>query len=649
MLSAALILAAAQAPRLEAAKVLTVCAGEPLRIEARARPCAGREFRLAARASSENESVEARVFSGEHGEFVVVLPALAPGDWKVQLGPLQWKEEDETEWRSARGATVRVEAEGFGFSHLCLVAGGLALFVYGISGASSGLRRAAGGKLRAVLSLLTRSRFIALLAGVALTVVLQSSSAATVMLVGLVASGMMNLRRAVAVILGAGVGTSLTVQIIAFNVSSWALVAIALGTVLSLVFNRRTAGYAGRVVLGFGLVFYGMHVMKMGVEPLKSWEAARDAFATLAEHPVLAALAAAALTGIVQSSAATIGLVMALASGGVLDLRGAIPFVLGANIGTCATAFLGAAGTGGQGLGVAFARIIAKAAGAVVVLPLVALFSSAIELGGGGIERQIAHAHTIYNVAIALLFLPFVGQLEALSSRLSRRFGKGKRRPFYLSSASAETPAMALLRARKEIKRMGDASVEMAEKGPGFFEGERLDLAYELRQADDLLDDLHEALVEHLAGLARSDLTSAQAGELATMLYLSNEIERVGDLVSKDLATMGEKKISAGKEFSLEGAAQLRRLYSEILDNLRAVVAGIDSEGASLEGVVEADSRIDERARALEFSHFERVRKRVAEAVETDAIFTDLVHVLRQMHYHVAAMARILSEGEARK
>ena len=536
--------------------------------------------------------------------------------------------------------------ESFGFSELCMVAGGLALFIYGINRASSGLRRASGGKLRAAMALLTRSRFVALGAGTVLTVVLQSSSAATVMLVGLVASGMISLRQAVAVVLGAGIGTSLTVQIIAFNVSNWALVAVAAGTALSLGFSRRTLGYAGRVVLGFGLVFYGMHVMKLGVGPLRGWPVARDVFTTLAEHPVLAILAAAAFTGVVQSSAATIGLVMALASGGVLDLRGTIPLVLGANIGTCATAFIGAVGTGGQGTGVAFAHLFAKLAGAALVLPFIGLFSSALGLAGSGIERQIAHAHTAYNVAVAALFLPFVGQLTAVAARLARGLEKRKMRPFYLSSAFAETPAMALLRARKELRRMGDASAEMAEKSWGLFEGERLDLAYELRRADDSLDDLYEALVEYLAQLARSELTSEEAAKLTGFLHLANEMERVGDLVSKELASLGEKKMSRGLEFSVEGAAQLRRFHSDVVRDLRAVVSRLETDEVSAkhvaEGEGEGEGEIGARTRELELAHFDRVRRKVHEAVETDAIFTDLVHVLRQMHYHVTAIARIL-------
>ena len=647
MLCAAIVLGAAGPPRLEAPGSLTVSAGLPFRVEVRALPSAGREFLLTAEARREGDAVEARVFSSGGGEVIVRVPALSRGEWKLLVGPISWREEGEAGWRSAPGAAVPVEVEGFGFSELCMLAGGLALFIFGIGRASSGLRRAAGGKLRAVLSLLTRSRLVALLAGVALTVVLQSSSAATVMLVGLVASGMISLRQAMAVVLGAGVGTSLTVQIIAFNVSDWALVAVAAGTALSLVFSRRTLGYAGRVLLGFGLVFYGMHVMKMGVEPLKSWDLARDAFAALAEHPILATLAAAAFTAIVQSSAATIGLVMALASGGVLDLGGAIPLILGANIGTCATAFLGALGAGSQGLGVAFAHLLAKVAGAVVALPLIGLLSSSLGLAGAGIERQIAHAHTVYNLGVAALFLPLVRQLEAVSSRLARGFSKRKVRPLYLSSAFVEPPEMALLRAQKEVRRMGDASAEMAEKSLGLFEGERLDLAYELKEADDVLDDLHEAVVGYLAELARSELTSGQAGKLTAMLHLANEIERVGDLVSKDLASVGEKKISAGLDFSLEGAAQLRRFHSDVVAGLRAVVSRLDSEDALLEGFVEAG--IDERARGLELSHFERVSRGVAEAVETDAIFTDLVHVLRQMHYHVAAMARILRAGGTRR
>jgi Na/Pi-cotransporter len=276
--------------------------------------------------------------------------------------------------------------------------GGLAIFLYGMRLTSTGLEQAAGHRLRGVLARVTDNRLLGLLTGIVVTALIQSSSATTVMVVSFTNAGLMSLGQTLAIILGADVGTTLTVQIIAFSLKEYSLLIIFLGFLIASLPRRRYRG-VGRSVLGFGLIFFGMSLMGNAMDPLRDHSFFREMLLAGSERPVLVLLVATLFTGLIQSSAATIGIALTFAFQGLIDLRTAVPVILGANIGTCVTACLAAIGTRREAQRVAYAHILFKVFAVLLFLPFIGPFTRLVALTSSDLPRQIANAHTFFNVA----------------------------------------------------------------------------------------------------------------------------------------------------------------------------------------------------------------------------------------------------------
>ena len=300
--------------------------------------------------------------------------------------------------RGARAMTSRL---------LIVLLGGMALLLYGMQHTGDGLQRLAGARLRQVLTHLTANRFTALLTGAAATALIQSSTATTIMVIGFVQAGLLTLYQAMGIILGADIGTTFTVQLLAFHIYDYALLFVGIGFAMTFLGKRRLLKDLGHAILGFGLIFLGLKLMIEGMEPLKDSAIVAQALLAFAETPLLGVAASAAFAALVASSAATIGLVIALASHGLLTLPSALPLVLGANIGTCVTALTASLGSSTEARRVAVAHVGFKLLGVAIVLPFLDPFVTLVAASSADPARQIANAHTFFNVAISLLFLPF--------------------------------------------------------------------------------------------------------------------------------------------------------------------------------------------------------------------------------------------------
>jgi phosphate:Na+ symporter len=290
---------------------------------------------------------------------------------------------------------------------LIILLGGMALLLYGMQHTGDGLQRLAGARLRQVLTHLTANRFAALLTGALATALIQSSTATTIMVIGFVQAGLLTLYQAMGIILGADIGTTFTVQLLAFRIYDYALLLVGLGFAMTFLGKRRLLKDLGHAVLGFGLIFLGLKLMIEGMEPLKDSTIVAQALLAFAETPLLGVAASAAFAALVASSAATIGLVLALASHGLLTLPSALPLVLGANIGTCVTALTASLGSSTEARRVAVAHVGFKLLGVAIVLPFLDPFVTLVAASAVDPARQIANAHTFFNVAISLVFLPF--------------------------------------------------------------------------------------------------------------------------------------------------------------------------------------------------------------------------------------------------
>jgi phosphate:Na+ symporter len=348
------------------------------------------------------------------------------------------------------------------FLDLTVLLGGLAIFLHGLGLAREGLQVVAGEKLRTLLFAVSRNRVVGLVSGAVVTTIVQSSTAVTVMLVGFAASSLMTLPQAMAVVLGADIGTTVTVQLIAFRLTPYALLLVALGFALRFFTRKRRVRYGGEAVMGLGLLFFGLKLMSDATLPLRGSPLFGTVLAHLSTTPFAGLAAGAAATLLMQGSAPTIGLLIALATSGSMSMAAAAPLVLGANIGTTLTPIVAAAGQAPAGKRVAFAHALFKLLGVAAFLPFIGAFTRLAERTAPDVARQIANAHSIFNLCTALAFLPFVGVGARLISRLypddggRERFG-----PRYLDPRAIESPALAFGNAQREFLRMADIVADM--------------------------------------------------------------------------------------------------------------------------------------------------------------------------------------------
>ncbi len=471
--------------------------------------------------------------------------------------------------------------------------GGLAVFLFGMEQMAEALKRVAGNRMKAILGKLTTNRLMGLLTGAFVTSVIQSSSVTTVMLIGFVTAGLMSLSQAIGVILGADIGTTVTAQIVAFKVTKYALLLVAIGFLLIFAGKSETAKEYGALIMGLGLIFFGMGIMSTGMTPLRSYEP----FIMLMREvssPIVGILVATVFTALIQSSSATMGVVIAMASQGLVSLEGGIALALGANIGTCATAGLAAIGKPREAVRVAVAHVTFKIAGVLLIvwfIPPFADFIRAISPTSEGLTgfdklaaetpRQIANAHSVFNVSIAFLFLP----LAPLFARFCERVVPDA--PYvepvviqskYLDEALLSTPALAIDRARREIGRLGDLVSSIVEASyPAVVSGTGGELN-KLAAMDTDIDILHGHIVDYLSRIGAEQLSPDQSDDIIKLLQVANHLEQIGDIVETNLVTIGQRRILEEVVVSEMTSSVIRRYYDEVKQALDTAVQAIRDE-----------------------------------------------------------------------
>ena len=519
--------------------------------------------------------------------------------------------------------------------------GGLGMFIFGMNLMGEALQKWAGNKMRAILGFFTRNRVVALLSGILITFTLQSSSACTVLLVGFVNSGLMTLFQTIGVILGADIGTTLTVQIIAFDVGQFALAFVFLGFVCIFFTKKPGLNYLGRILIGFGLLFYGLKVMGGSMKPLSKYQPFIDILQRSTSNPWGGLLISTLLTAVIQSSAATIaialGLAMQIGPDGhpLLSLTAAIPIIFGANIGTTITAALASIGTTRDAKRVALAHSVFKIVGVAIFMFLIAPLGGIVKSLGGGITRQIANAHTIFNVAMALAFLPFTqyfGRLVMLI--LPKKAEKEEAfQPLYLKSDLTKAPAIALEQTSKEIGRMADITVKMSDnmieafkrKDPVFVDG--------LIQDDDKVEILEAAIRPYLAEIGAGELNEDNSTRALTLLNISNEYREMGRAISQDILPLTTEFIENNLFFSPEGWAQLQAFYEKVSQDVRDATRAFKENDTKLaEEVTQRKPALVRLEKELTKAHFERLKRGEAESVETSTLHMTLIGGMRRVN-----------------
>lgn len=527
--------------------------------------------------------------------------------------------------------------------------GGIAILLYGIKLAGEGLQKAAGGRLRAILMSLTRNRYMGIGVGAVITAILQSSSATTVMLVGFVSSGVMRLNQTIGVILGADIGTTATVQILAFRIYDIAILFVAAGIALTFLARRAVIRDIGQGVLGFAFIFFSIKIMSDSMTPLKDSEYLRTLILSIGDNPLSGILIAAVITALIHSSAAVIGMTLALSLQNLMTLNVAIPIILGANIGTCAAAVITSIGANVEARQVAAAHILFKIIGVSLFFPFIDIFKDLIEYTASDTPRQIANAHTLFNVAIAIMFLPFADPFANLVRKIiPEREGEERFGPKYLDPHVLNTPSLALGQATREALRMSDIVQWMLRESINVFKTDDRDLLYKIEQRDDEVDLLDREIKLYLTKIAQSTLTPSESKKEFELIAFTSNMENIGDIIDKNLMELAKKKITFGVSFSEEGVKEILEFHQKVMENFDISISAFASRNKDLaQKILRHKVRLGELERDLRQAHINRLHMGLKESIDTSAIHLDILSNLKRINSHITNISYpILEEGE---
>ncbi|KJE36344.1 Na/Pi cotransporter [Thalassospira sp. HJ] len=474
------------------------------------------------------------------------------------------------------------------WSMLVGLVGGLALFLYGMDHLAGALKTLAGARLRRVLSGMTRNRIWAAVSGAVITGLVQSSSVTTVLVVGFVSAGLMPFAQSIAVIMGANMGSTLTAQIIAFRVDAIAPLFIAIGFAMTMLADRKRFSLIGKAVLGMGMLFFGMGMMSDAMEPLRTYAPFIDLMSQMS-NPFLALLVAAAFTALVQSSAATMGIVIVLAGQGLVPLESGIALIFGANIGTCVTALLVTIGKNRDALRTALGHILFNVVGVVIWLPFIDQLARLVEVITTGrtpestdVAREIANAHTIFNVANVILMIGFIPWIARLIEKLVPAEVDTEPRlspePKYVMHELTVAPAAALSLLRNEVVHMGDVVIDVVRRGRENLRNPTRAKLEKLGELDDGVDSLQDAIALFAAKLPRAELLPGDVNRMQNELAVSNHLEAVGDLISEEMVKLVGEWLDIRHMPSAESRQKMAELYEIAEDCLKQSMTAFTAE-----------------------------------------------------------------------
>jgi phosphate:Na+ symporter len=528
------------------------------------------------------------------------------------------------------------------------LAGSVALLLWGVHMVQSGVQRAFGPHLRRFLSRTLRGRFSAFLAGLGVTAVLQSSTATGLMVSSFAAGGLVDLVPALAVMLGANVGTTLIVQLLSFDIGRVAPLFVLVGVVL---FRRSFASRTrdlGRVAIGLGLMLFALEQLLALLTPYEDVPSLRLLMGAIATQPVIDVIIAAAMTWAAHSSVATVLLTMSLAAQGVVPPHAAFALVLGANLGSALNPLLeGAPGGDPRAKRVPIGNLLNRAVGVVLGLALLGWIGPWLVTVEPDAARAVADFHTLFNLAIAAIFLPLLRPFAGLLVRMlpARAAAADPSQPVYLNNAARETPAIALADAAREGLRMADVLQAMLRGALDAIDhGDRKQVAT-TKGLDDVLDRLNRAIKTYLTELDPDLLDDDDSRRLSEILAFITNLEHAGDIVERSLMALAAKRLRRGLAFSVEGQAEIRAMLERLAGNVHTAAAVFMTDDARAARALLGEKEVfrDLEARATE-AHFARVRAGRVESVETSALHLDMLRDLKRINAHVAAAAYAVLE-----
>lgn len=520
--------------------------------------------------------------------------------------------------------------------------GGLGLFLFGIAKMAEGMQNAAGDKLKRILELFTSRPTIAILTGALATMIVQSSSSTTVMVVGFVNAGLMNLTQAVGTIMGANIGTTITAQIAAFKITDIALPLIGIGAILNFLSRRKTVQNIGLGILGFGMLFYGMEIMSGSIAPLREYEPFINMLVRFGQNPLLGVLAGALFTLIIQSSSATTGVAIALSLQGLIDLPSGIALTLGANIGTCITALLASIGTSVTAKRAAVAHVMFNFFGAVLFLVLIKPFASIVAHTGSTVARQLANAHTIFNVTNTVLLFPFINQFVALIERIipGEDYGPGTK-PQFLDRNILHTPA-AIIAATRETLRMCDISLEMLnESFQSFLTGDQ-DLMESVLVKEETINKLEREIVSYLTAAADNPWTPKQHQKITSLIHSAHDVERVADL-STNIVELAQAKSKHYVKLSDTAVEELQTMFAKVESIYARAIEVLRTEKVkAAENLIAEDDEVDRMEKEFRDSHIRRLNEGKCHP-EAGVLYLDVISTLERVADHGTNLAEAVT------
>ncbi len=564
--------------------------------------------------------------------------------------------------------------------------GGLAFFLYGMEKMSEGMKKTAGDQMRRILAALTRNRVIGMMVGAFVTMVIQSSSATTVMLVSFVQAGLMRFAQSLGVILGADIGTTVTAQLIAFKLTDYALLMCAIGFGMRMMGKSEKIRNCGEIVLGFGILFFGMKLMSDAMKPLRSLPEFIQVLKEL-ENPLLGILVGTAFTALVQSSSAFTGLVIVLAQQGLIGLEAGIPMIFGANIGTCVTAGLASIGATREAKRVALAHVIFKIAGVLLFIFWIPKFAVVIRsitaLTGSGTAREIANAHTLFNVGLGVVFLPlttvFANMIEKVLPSKPEVKDVGEV-IWHLDEKKIVSPAIAIDLIRTEISlmaktvgRMLRASIVpfMSDKRLIFKEAEDADeadmLVREIPTRDEFYPELslvegiemrerkinflQEKIKNYLISISGQGVTNDQSNEIYGMIAIVKDLESIGDLIHRNILPLMTKKKALDLDFSEEGKEELLIYHGKAcrqMQRLKEAFAERDPGKASK--IMAKERKYLDLELRYRIRHLERLKHARQESVRTHEVHVELLDLMKQVIVYCANIAKtsLITSGQGK-
>ncbi|MDO9528624.1 MAG: Na/Pi cotransporter family protein [Syntrophales bacterium] len=519
------------------------------------------------------------------------------------------------------------------------VIGGLGLFIYGMYLLSDSLKKLSLNYLKTLLEKMTSNRIKAMLAGLFVTSVIQSSSATSVIIIGFLNAGIISLAAAIAVMIGANVGTTVTAQLIAFKLTTVAPLFVFVGAITFFFAKKNKNKNKGLALLGFGLLFLGLTMMSSAVKPLADNEATRNVFISFGRQPLLGILIGLTATAILQSSSTTIGMIIAFASGGLLDLPSSIYLIFGTNVGTCITAIIASIGGNLSSKRLALGNTLFNLLGTMIAVACVPFYMTYIPMVSSDIARQVATTHTIFNVINTIVFLPIVSLFIKLLYGIIPGKDYEKKEVWYLDKNLLTAPNLAIDAVIKELGVMISTTIEMLDKAKQCVISYNHKLKNEISIDEGSVDDTQKSITEYLVEITKRELTEKQARLIPALLHSVNDVERAADYC-ENIANSAQRFYENDLTFSEDAQDELNKLFEKTLALMRHAKKAVENnDNKSANITLNINSEIRSLIKDFRLNHIKRLEKSTCIS-DSGLVFSDILSYIERLNAHLCNITK---------